>query len=415
MRGVGVVSGAALACALAVFVGVGAGFYDRVDLSGIARVPGILGLTDGATPSGSAASRAAGLPSAEVVPAASGEGPGVEAVPAPRPVHVVMMASDGMEPDASATETKVRRVVAQASGWWESQSAGRVRFDVAEVQPWRATEVSCTDVEGLWAQAHEWAPGSMEAGHHLLVVLPEAAIDKGCEYGYGSMGVPAAGGSVMVTSLVPSLVAHELGHNLGLGHSHALTCDDTADGVWDARAKEWADGCAEESYDDLLDVMGYSGPGFGETALNAVHVDALGAEPSAVETVEPPASGAPASVTLRVPPMASGAPGRAVKVAEPGGPTYYVEYRTPEGLDANYAASGWQPELGVRILRTDPRFRDASGSIELDATPHDKSDYARALPVGGEFVSAGGGVRVETVATESDAATIRVTVTTPAL
>ncbi len=403
MRSAGVVSGVALACALAFFVG--AAGVDGFDVRGVLGEPG-----GAVTPSGSAASRAAGLPAADAAPLSAGEAPGVEPVPAARPVHVVMMASKGLEPDASATEDKVRRVVSQASGWWESQSAGRVRFEVAEVQPWRGTQVSCTDVEGLWRQAHEWAPGSMEAGRHLLVVLPEAAVDQGCEYGYGSMGVPASGGSVMVTSLVPSLVAHELGHNLGLGHSHSLTCDDAADGRWDEKAEEWAAGCTEESYDDLLDVMGYSGPGFGETALNAVHVDALGAEPSAVQVVPAPAAGEATTVTLRVPPMGEGGPGRAVKVAEPGGPTYYVEYRTPVGLDANYAASGWQPQMGVRILRTDPRFRDASGSYELDATPHDRSDYARALPVGAQFVSAGGGVRVETLASDAEAATVRVSV-----
>ena len=412
VRGAGVVSGAALACALALFVGVAGG------AGGGAELPGLFGggrsENAAGVPAGSAASRAAGLPATDTIAPASGAAPGVQQVPAPRPVHVVMMVSEGLEPDASATEEKVRRVVSQASGWWESQSAGRVRFEVADVQPWRSTEVGCTDVDALWAQAHEWAPQSMEAGHHLLVVLPETAVDQGCEYGYGSMGVLDSGGSVMVTSLVPSLVAHELGHNLGLGHSHALICEGAADGRWNARAEQWEQGCAEESYDDLLDVMGYSGPGFGETALNAVHLDALGAEPSAVQVVPAAAAGASTSVTVRVPPMGSGEPGRAVKVVEPGGPTYYVEYRTAVGLDANFAASGWKPELGVRILRTDQRFRDASGSFELDATPDDRSDYSRALPVGGRFESADAGVQVETLATDADAATIQVTVGAPA-
>ena len=57
---------------------------------------------------------------------------------------------------------------------------------------------------------------------------------------------------------------------------------------------------------------------------------------------------------------------------------------------------------------------DASGSFELDATPGDRSDYSRALPVGGRFESVDAGVRVETLATDAGGATIQVTVGAPA-
>ena len=381
--------------------------------------PPVAGSGDAAAGAASGQSLAPG--GTEQIGGAAVAGLPTDVVDEPRPVYAVLLAPDELEADPSVTPADVRRVVSEASEWWEAQTGGHIRFETAAVTPWENVPVSCSDVEGLWERGHELAPGAGEAGAHLLVVIPDGAIEAGCQYGFGSMGVLDSGGSVMVSDMVPSLVAHELGHNLGLGHSHALRCPGATDGEWDERRGGWRE-CTQLPYDDLFGVMGYSGRGFGQTSLNAVHIDQLGVEPGAVRDVGGELAATDRKTTdrentgrirVRIPALSSGAPGRAVKISEPDGPTYYLEYRASTGADSAVGASGWNPQLGLRVLRPDPEYLDATGSIELDASPQDESDYQRALPVGHTFTSARGGVQVHLVSSDEAGAVVDIAVRTP--
>ena len=94
---------------------------------------------------------------------------------------------------------------------------------------------------------------------HIVYAFPSS----GCVWwGFGSIGgVP---GQVWVSgSLQQMVAAHELGHNFGLYHSHALECGTVTMGG----------SCTSIDYGDGFDVMG---GGSGPTHFNAVQKDLLG-------------------------------------------------------------------------------------------------------------------------------------------
>ncbi len=369
-------------------------------------------------------------------PAAQADsGPAASAAPArtsgARPVDLALVLPKGVRDAGGLTAAAVRAQVAIASAYWSEQTGGAVRFEVAAVQGWYRSALPCADGRGIWSEASARFGGSGVQGRHLLIVVPPArAAAAGCGYGFGTQGEPAPrsssgvsslrgqgaptggvsadGGTVFITNATPSLLAHELGHNLGIDHAGSLTCAGAQDGRY--VAGRWPRSCALREYDDLYDVMGYSSPGYGEGSLNAAHLDQLGFDPTAVRAVGPGTS------TYLLPPLSSlGAAGRGLRLADPSGPVYYLEYRTPRGRDAAAVRTALRAQPGLRVLRADPRLPGATGTLELDATPPARvgaapapGDYDRALPVGGVFTAASGQVSVRLDRAGADGARVTV-------
>jgi hypothetical protein len=122
-------------------------------------------------------------------------------------------------------------------------------------------------------------------------------------------------------------VAHELGHNLGLYHAHAMDCGDTTLGS----------SCSSQEYGDTVDIMGYTGTvghfnGFSKERLGWLSAGNLVNVSSAGSFSLKPSSAT--STSAKVLKIANG-------VDSSGAPRYYyVEYRQPQGFDAQISNRG---------------------------------------------------------------------------
>lgn len=329
--------------------------------------------------------------------------PAAAAVPSAHGVYLALVIPRGATAESSLTGALARAMLARVSRYWSDQTGGQVSFTATRVLAYRSA-YSCAQTYSLWDEAQARMPEASGPGRHLVVVVPSRATALGCAYGLGTVGaVRADGNLVFVSGLNQSLLAHELGHNLGLYHSNSLQCGAAQDVTAVSRAFP---GCQAKAYDDLFDVMGYSGTGYGEGNLNAVHLDGMRLLPGAVRKV---AAGSGVT-TARITPLSTTTGNRTLKVTDASGVSYFVEYRTYSGRDAVGASNPWRPAWGVRVLREDPMAPASAGSYELDATPtRSAGDYNRSIPVGGTFTAASRKLSIVVNAADATGATLTIT------
>ena len=123
-----------------------------------------------------------------------------------------------------------------------------------------------------------------------------------------------------------SIISHEWGHNLGMGHANWMKCTDG-----NGASVSYSSTCVETAYGDYMTTMGIGL--YNVLQLhNAVALDKLGwLASNRVATVN-------GSRTVTLNQLYSGSGVAVAKIARPNNKYLYIEYRTPQGpYDTQYA------------------------------------------------------------------------------
>lgn len=295
-----------------------------------------------------------------------------------------------------------------AIDYWEAQGAdGGLSIALAEIQEFTSDAAtngnSCglTGGDGfadIMEEAEQVFPGvdfgtaSSSTPNHLVVLVLEACADG--YVGIAEVGTDLRSGGasiVAVGAYTAAALAHELGHNLSLGHADARICPNTGP-------------CVTAGYGDLTNVMGFSTDLPGIPVLSGLQREHLGLldEDDEAQRFD---GGAGASFSADLAPRSDASGVRAAVITDTDGDDgteYWLEYRSGTGADADapYLNGSWpltpdseptcSTSFGPGVTVSEAQEADSYGFATLLTIRRSGSNCSGTLANGSTFTTPGG-------------------------
>ncbi|MGY4644285.1 Ig-like domain repeat protein [Cellulomonas sp. URHB0016] len=317
--------------------------------------------------------------------------------------HAYVVVVDDPTVTSDITPAQADAMTASAESYWLREARGAIStFDTPGWATLATTTSSCAmDSSTLWTKGKALFPGVSfgSSGNHLIIFSPST-----CGYSYAGIAQVGAslanGGLVQIVGTQWSIVAHEIGHNLSLGHanleyvgtSSAVTIGQYygAFGPMSATVGGYPPTTLEAAFQDLLTLPGRDS-----------HVATLGWPGQATTTtvVLSPASGS-AGIT-------------AATFTDPAdGARYFVEYRSGADTGAFYTAPGARLTVNGRTISYTPgvHVTRVDGRTLTTLSTYDGAGLAWATHQPGEaYIAASGRFAVAVRSTSTSDATVAIT------
>jgi hypothetical protein len=314
---------------------------------------------------------------------------------------LVLLVNFADDPSQPYTAAHAHQVVFSTASDYDREASFERTWLTGDVHGWFTLPLSgslCDPyaLATLAQQAAGAAGVNLGAYSRYVYAFPENAC---AWWGLGTIG-GAPSQAWINGDFVLDVVAHEMGHNLGLYHAHSLDCG----------ASPVAPPCTASEYGDTLDMMGGARGHFSAAMkerlgwLGAAGTPAIAtASTSGVYAIEPfesPSAGGAKALRIL----------KSVDAATGARTWYYVELRRPIGFDSFLSGSTNVPN-GV-VVRTAAEA-SANAHYLLDMTPETASWYDPALVSARTFADPAAGLSLTTVSADDTGASVSVMLSGP--